>query len=286
MARCEDDRIATTRRVERALRVHSRFRLAIGVASALCVAAFTPSAFAQDRERDAPIGGGRGHAYHPSPQNFAGELRVGLFNPAVDSDPAFANCTSTISCSPYKTIFGTAPRVLISAELDWQALRIPDFGTIGPGVGVGYASISDPAPLASGLGPSGEDTTLQIIPFDLVAVVRADVLYRSLHVPLVPYVKAGLGYALWRTSNTLGTSHFNGVAGSGGSLGTHVAVGIALSLNPFDQYAARGFDDALGVNSTYVFGEWTREDLDGLGIQHHPLRVGGTSWTFGFTFEF
>jgi hypothetical protein len=273
---------------ERALRVPPRSRLAIGLAAAFASLACASSAAAQDRERDAPIGG-TGRSKFESPQNFAAEVRVGLFNPAIDSDPAFNNCRASASvptCAPYKKIFGTAPRLLVSAELDWQAFRIPWLGTIGPGIGVGYASISDPAPLANGSGPSGEQTTLQIIPFDLVAVLRADVLYRSLRIPLVPYVKAGLGYALWRASNDLGTSHAQGVAGTGASLGTHVAVGLALSLNPFDEYAARGFDDALGVNSTYIFGEWTREDLDGLGLQSDPLRVGGTSWTFGLTFEF
>jgi hypothetical protein len=40
------------------------------------------------------------------------------------------------------------------------------------------------------------------------------------------------------------------------------------------------------VNNTYAFAEYTRADLDGLGIQSDPLRVGGQSWTFGLAFEF
>jgi hypothetical protein len=42
----------------------------------------------------------------------------------------------------------------------------------------------------------------------------------------------------------------------------------------------------VGVNNTYAFAEYTRADLDGLGIQSDPLRVGGQSWTFGLAFEF
>jgi hypothetical protein len=42
----------------------------------------------------------------------------------------------------------------------------------------------------------------------------------------------------------------------------------------------------MGVNGTYLFAEWTREDYDGLGLQSDPLRVGGTNWTFGLAFEF
>jgi hypothetical protein len=271
--------------------VHSGPRLAIVLVAAIAAIAavgVASPALAQDREQEAPIdtpvGSHRHHVYE-SPQNFAAEIRFGLWNPAIDSDPA-------LSGAPFKQAFGTAPRLLVSAEFDWQAFRIPHLGTIGPGIGAGYASISRPAQLATcpptGSCESGETTTLQVFPFDLVAVLRADVLYRSFHVPLVPYVKAGLGYAIWRASNSLGTSRSKdgGVLGVGSSLGSHVAVGLALNLNPFDEYAARGFDESLGVNGTYLFAEWTREDLTGLGIQHDPMRVGGMSWTFGLALEF
>ncbi len=259
------------------LRAPTRATLA-AAASTLVACLAARSAAGQDRESEASIGT-RPRRHLDSPQNFAAEVRFGFFNPAIDTDPALVG-------APYKEIFGTAPRLLVSAEFDWQALRIPHVGSFGPGVGVGFTSISDPAPLASGTGPSGETTTLQIIPFDLVAVLRVDVLWRQFHIPLVPYAKGGLGYALWRASNTLGTSSYNGASGTGHSIGSHVAAGLALNLNLFDPYAARGFDDALGVNGTYIFGEWTREDLNGLGLQTDPLRVGGTSWTFGLAFEF
>jgi len=253
---------------------------AFGLAGAaiVCLLSATSPAFAQERRSD-PLAGISGRGHYESPQNFAAELRFGLLNPAVDSD-------HSLHGAPYKQVFGTAPRLLVSLELDWQALRIPYVGSFGPGLGVGFASISRPAVVTSTGLPSGETTSLTIIPFDLVGVLRVDVLWRAFGVPLVPYVKAGLGYALWRASNTLGTSHADGVSGAGHSLGSHVALGLAINLNPLDAYAARGFDDAMGVNGTYIFGEWTREDLDGLGIQSHALRVGGTSWTFGLAVEF
>jgi hypothetical protein len=127
---------------------------------------------------------------------------------------------------------------------------------------------------------------LWIIPMAAMAVLRVDVLWRDVGIPLVPYAKLGLAYALWRASNTLGTSSFEGVSGEGHSWGTHIAVGLSLNLNPFDVYAAQNFDDAMGVNGTYVFGEWTREDYNGLGFQSDPLRVGGTNWMLGLAFEF
>ncbi|HEX3770848.1 MAG TPA: MXAN_2562 family outer membrane beta-barrel protein, partial [Polyangiaceae bacterium] len=118
------------------------------------------------------------------------------------------------------------------------------------------------------------------------AVFRLDEFWREAHVPFVPYAKFGLEYALWRASNTLGTSNFNGVSGKGHSLGTHLAIGLAFNLNVFDSYAAQNIDDSLGINGTYLFAELQREDVTGLGLQSDALHVGGTNWAFGFAFEF
>jgi hypothetical protein len=232
--------------------------------------------------------GGR-HRSFESPQHFAAEVRFSPFTPAIDSDPALNGA------KPYEKVFGSSPRLLFSAEFDWQALRIPHFGTLGPGVAAGYTAMNANAQFTTpqnGTMTSGETTSLQIFPFDAMAVLRVDVLWRDLRIPLAPYVKFGLGYALWRASNTLGTSVYvdpstgKSISGEGHSWGTHFAIGLGLNLNIFDEYAAKNFDDAMGVNNTYLFAEWTREDLSGLGFQSDPLRVGGTSWTFGLAFEF
>jgi hypothetical protein len=249
--------------------------------AAVGLAALLTAESASAQRDDTTIGGRR--SVPESPQHFAFELRVAPFIPEVDSDPALGGKT------PYKQIFGTHERVLFSAEFDWQAYRIPYVGTIGPGVSVGYTSMSDPAPLSmpfNGMTQSGENTTLEIYPFYGAIVLRADAFWRRWRVPVVPYGKVGLAYALWRVSNTLGTEHFQGVSGTGGSLGTFVAVGVALNLNPLDVYAAREFDESLGVNGSYIFAEFARMDLSGLGIQSDPLRVGGNAWTFGLAFEF
>jgi hypothetical protein len=228
------------------------------------------------------------HQYN-SPQNFAAEVRFSAFTPAIDSDP------SLHGAAPYAQVFGTGPRLLVSAEFDWQALRIPHLGTLGPGIGAGFTAASGNAMFAmehNGTYESGETTSLDIYPFDALAVLRIDVLWHDLGVPIVPNVKAGFGVALWRATNTLGTSVYTdpktnqSVSGEGHSIGTHVALGIAFNLNVLDESAARDWDESSGVNSTYLFAEWTREDLDGLGLQAAPLRVGGTSWTFGLAFEF
>jgi hypothetical protein len=263
--------------------VRKRSTMARVLSLALIVGSLFEASGARAQGIDQPIGGVK-RTKKESSQNFAAEIRFAPFTPDVDSDPALKGAT------PFARIFGSGPSFLFSGEFDWQALRIPHFGTLGPGVGAGYVKFSGNAPFtapqADGSSISGETTSLEIFPFYGVLVLRADAIWRELGVPLVPYGKVGVGYALWRASNTLGTSHAQGVVGIGHSLGTHVALGLALNLNPFDEYAAKTFDDSLGVNGTYIFAEWTREDLDGLGLQPAPLRVGGTSWTFGLAFEF
>jgi hypothetical protein len=243
---------------------------------------FGESARAQE-ERTDPLGGR--HKMYESSQHFALELRFAPFTPAVDSDPALHGKT------PFADTMHDFARLMFQMELDWQVLRIPHFGTLGPGFGIGYTKMSGPAQFVTAHGPegiltSGESTSLTIFPFYAVAVLRADVLWREGHVPLVPYVKLGLGYSIWRASNTVGTSDYNGHLGVGGSMGTQFGLGLAFNLNAFDEYSAKNFDESVGVNNTYAFAEYTRADLDGLGIQSDPLRVGGQSWTFGLAVEF
>jgi hypothetical protein len=230
------------------------------------------SAHAQENREDVLYGR---HKNYETPQKFAFELRFSPYYPQVDSEPGLQG-------TPLHDTFGGSDRLLFEAEFDWQVVRVPHFGTIGPGIGLGDTKPHG----ATGTTVSGETTSLSVYPIYVVAVARADVLWKEARIPLVPYAKLGLGYAIWRASNSLGTSQYNGVAGDGGSFGTQLGVGLAFNVNVFDEYAAKTFDESVGVNGTYVFAEYTRSDLDGLGIQQHPLRVGAEMATFGVTVEF
>lgn len=253
------------------------------------VAAFASSASAQEDRTDT-LGPLR-HQRYESPQNFAIELRFSSFRPQVDSDPNLNGCT------PFADIFGSGSSLLFGAEFDWEALRIPHVGTIGPGVGVGYVTFSANAPYSSTTKmsggcvtsngqTSGESTSLNIFPMYLVGVFRADGLWKDFGIPVIPYAKLGGAFALWQATNTLGTSVFNSTKGQGYSLGTQLALGIAFNLNILDPASAKEFDESMGVNSTLAFAEWTDASINGLGFQSDPLRVGGTSWTFGIAWEF
>lgn len=247
----------------------------------LAVVAFAAvSARAQDLELPSE---GVHHRYE-SPEHFNIQLGLSPFLPNVDSDPALHGKT------PFADAFGNGHTLMINAEIDWEALRIPHLGTLGPGLGIGYANFSGNAavsnPTPGGPTTSSEQTSLEIYPFYAVAVLRADAFWHEYGVPFVPYAKIGVATSLWRASNTLGTSHYNGIAGEGYTLGTQMSLGVAFVLNIFDPYAAREFDESMGVNTTAVFVEWSDASRDGLLVQSDPLHVGGTYWTFGMAFTF
>ncbi len=222
------------------------------------------------------------HKQFTSPQHFALEFRFGPYKPSIDSEPG-------VSGSPYQSVFGNSYRVLAAVEFDWQALRIPHFGSIGPGVSFGYTSMGAKANFStcppSGSCQSAETTSLDVFPLYAVGVLRLDVLMKDFNIPLVPYGKAGAGLAFWRASNDAGTSSYGGVAGKGHTWGTQFAAGLALSLNWLDPRAARSLDSAVGINNTSLFGEIMWANLNGFGGTG-SLHVGTTTFIGGLSLEF
>lgn len=249
------------------------------LAGALAAAGFMLTGDASAFELGTPA------AKHPyrSPQNFALELRFSPYYPAVDDEPGLTG-------TPFKNRFGDSPRVYIGVEFDWQTFRIPYLGTIGPGLGVGRVSMGRDSVTVTGR-PSGDEYSLDIYPMYLAAVLRADVLWRSLDFPLVPYGKVGVGMGLWSASNSGGTSKAQlpgdakPVAGEGMTLGTHVALGAMLALDIIDRGASRNADNAIGINGTYLYAEYYWLNLNGLA-QDKVLYVGTNTWAAGLAFEF
>ena len=212
-----------------------------------------------------------------SPQNGAVEVRFGPYNPRVDN---------SVPGSPYKDTFGTSTRYLFGLEGDWQILRIPHLGSLGAGLGWGYTRSSGYARLTADPGTlSDEQTTLSIMPMYLVGVLRADVLARDFGIPLVPYAKLGLGYALWWASDGGVTASSGNVKGKGVSYGPQYALGGMFLLDFLDQQTARDADNSLGINNSYIFGEWFNSELDAFGSKSH-MNVGANSWVLGLAIEF
>jgi hypothetical protein len=220
---------------------------------------------------------------HRSSQWFAFEMRFAPYWPAIDSQPGLTG-------TPYKDIFGTMPRLLVSGEIDAQLLKIPHFGSLGPGFSFGYTQMSAPAPLSGGGGTSAENTNIEIFPMYLVAVLRVDVLLRDFKIPIVPYAKLGIATTIWRSFTDSGTSTYVDPSGTshsafGATWGEQVALGGMLNLDWIDPRAAVSLDQATGINHTYLFGEWMFANLDNFGSSS-GLRVGTSTFCGGLAFEF
>ena len=193
------------------------------------------------------------------------EARFGAYNPRVDS--------SVPNGTPYADTFGSKTRFMFGLEGDWQVVRFPHFGTLGPGLGWGYTRASGYARLTSNLDERTDETTsLTIMPIYLVAVLRVDVLAREIGIPLVPYAKLGMGTALWWSADGGKTAYADGVKGTGISYGPQYALGGMFLLDVLDRQTARDADVSLGINNSYVFGEWYGSELDAFRLQQSTQR--------------
>lgn len=253
-----------------------RFALILSFALVSWLCTGKASAQTQATDEFGSVGGPGSRSHAESPQNAAVEVRFGRYIPQVDK---------SVPGSPYQGVFGKRSRYMFGLEGDWQLLRLPHLGTLGPGLGWGYTRASAQARITSTGMLSAEQTTLAIMPFYLVGVLRADVFAREFGVPLVPYAKVGLGYALWWASDGGTTSRENGVLGRGVSYGPQYALGAMFLLDVLDEQTALDADNGIGVNNSYVFAEWFDSELDAFGSKSR-LNVGANTWVVGLAIEF
>lgn len=252
-----------------------------GLLSAAIAAATMALAGSRPARAQAQLPGGDSFR---SPQRFAFELRFGPYRPDVDAE--FAG-----GAGPHRRFFGDDARVLSQLQLDYQIFS--SFGTLALGVGAGRFKESANAFVETGPGTipderTADRTSLTMYPLSLQLVYRFDALARRTGLPLVPYGKIGLAYALWTirdgNGNVAKTESPRG-RGRGGTRGWLAGAGLAFQLDVLDPGAARELDAQTGVNHTYLFAEWTRHDLSGLG-QEGALHLGDTTWSAGLLFEF
>lgn len=234
-----------------------------GVASAQGVDEFGPYG---------PIGDAR----EPTPQRVAAEFRVGPYWPKVDNE-------FNGGASPYRDVFGDSTHWAVGIEVDWQALRLWEFASLGIGGAVHYTAINGVTFDDSGQAIEGNRSKLQIVPMHAVAVLRFDYLVRQTQVPLAFYGKGGLGWAFWASSDSVRDSEYEGVNGSGASLGPLFAVGAMFLLDPIERKQARVLDEQWGINHSYVFFELLTSQL-GEGFDDQML-LGTDSWLLGVALE-
>jgi len=195
--------------------------------------------------------------------HFLFEIRFGPYWPHVDRD-------FSASPGPYEEFFGTKPRFYFGLEADWLPIHIPYVMSLGPGFGWGFTKASGSARRANDFTQKvdGTDTSLAIFPMHLSAVARIDGPLRDLDIPIVPYVKAGFGFASWRSGG--GTN-----SGGGTSGGFHLAVGGSIALNAFDPQTAIAMYEDTGIRYTHIWGEWMWNDMvTGLNVGTSTFIVG------------
>jgi hypothetical protein len=216
--------------------------------------------------------------------NFTFEFRFGPYWPEIDSE--FGDN------GPYERVFDNDAQFYFGIGLDWTPIRIPYVGRIGPGIGWGITPAEGKAINPATGRPSDVDTSLTIMPMNVSAVLRVDELLRKTKVPLAPYGKLGFGFATWSSSTANGTSEGacdpsdprRVCEAEDTTLGLHLALGVALTLDWVDQQRANNIQE-MGVGHLYLFGEWMHAALDGLGSRPQ-LQVGTSTFVGGVAIDF
>ncbi len=244
-----------------------RWRKAGGIAIALVLASGA-TARAQEPEKI-----NDDWATNPSAQtaglapDWGFELGVSLYRPAIDSE--FSN-----GLHPYADTFGTSRHLMSEVEFDrYLGHRV---GSWGAGLRIGYCKLTGTATLADGVTPSGDDTSLRLVPISLSALYRADGLPGLRVVPLIPYAKAGLDAMTWTAARSGDSASHTGL-----TLGWHLAAGLALGLNSFGLGSVKS-GEVAGPGA--LFFEWDYAAINGLGMSG-KLHVGDNTWVAGLMFD-
>jgi hypothetical protein len=226
--------------------------------SLLAAVALAPNAALADVDEWTAI-----EEFHPSPEHFGLELRVGSYMPLnLGAD--------------WETAFGSDLGPMLGIELDYYPTRIPYLGLVGGGVGLGWSEWSGTAPA---IPPSlqGEDEAFMTLPIYVVLTLRFDTLARELGFPLVITPKVGLDVVYWKTG-TETNQH------DGWSIGPRFAGKVSLELDFLEPRAARQLDEEWGVNHSELFFEpWYSMAGDLISSE---LPVSGWGWTVGLGLTF
>jgi hypothetical protein len=222
-------------------------------------------------------------------------LRLGPYTPQIDKQ------LGGPSPGPYEAMFGGAS---VMPMLDVDRVLWDDFGQLGVGISVGYMG-KKAHPYLIGTSPmdpnrprsEADENTVRMIPLALSAVYRFTYLDDEYGIPVVPYVRAGLGYYVWFIhkndnlaavckdgSDIVANPACDKNKGDGASLGVVGSIGIAIRAERIDHEAAKQMQQS-GLEHAGFFGELSIGKVDGFGSQS-KLSVGDTTWFAGVDFEF
>jgi hypothetical protein len=192
------------------------------------------------------------------PEGFALEARVGPYHPDLGDS--------------FDSFFSGDDGPLLAMELDVIGYRLDDVLYVGGGGGIGWMNFTGKTRDMAGAQTS-EDTSFEVVPLNLVAVLRVDVLARQLGIPFLFAGKLGYQWAHW-SAESGGQDD-----ASGWSLGLVYGAQIALDLDTFEPSAARRMDEEWGINHSFLFLE-----LFGFEPGGDSLDIGDLTWTAGLGF--
>lgn len=214
-----------------------------------------------------------------SPRTFTLELKLGPYKPMID-EATFSNLGPQDQ-RPYARVFGDTP--MLMGEIGLEYMIFQKFGTISAGVGVAYAEKFGKAVDAESGMRAAQSTGLRILTVRPGISYRFDLLALKYKIPLVPYVKGQFVTMPWWVVNGGALEYADGRPGQGVSFGAAGTVGLSFMLDILDQRLARDFDSSMGVNHTYLFGEFNLQEIFTTGAS--PLLLSSRHWLFGLAFD-
>jgi hypothetical protein len=223
-------------------------------------------------------------------------VRAGPYIPGIDDQIGTKNSQGK---GPYQAMFGGYN---IVPMLDVDRVLWDRLGQLGAGISIGYLGKSAKAfqttPIAgtTDIFPRapGDTNSFHLIPLALSAVYRFTYPDDEYGIPLIPYVRAGLGYYIWWV--TAPNGDFASVCKDGGmspcekdtaagaSLGFVGSIGLSLRAERIDAAAARSMRES-GIEHAGFYAELSYGKVDGFGSST-KLSVGDTTWFAGAEFEF
>ncbi len=250
---------------------------ALGAGLVLAAATWAPAARAETDSTRAKPAGRFGMGL---------ELRGGPYLPrmATEGGPA-AEAFERIFGTPSGGAYRLDPNPLFRLGADLQLLR--GVGTLGIGGSFGFMQFVGRGLFADG-SRSTDTSVLNILPLELTAFYRFDLLEDRAGIPIIPYVRGGLAYHVWWVTNGTGeiasvTDGGQELEARGGKLGFTASVGAALLLNFLEPGTARSLYESTGFRGTYLFGQLDVMEVDGFGGDGFDLS--DLTWSVGLSFE-
>jgi len=209
--------------------------------------------------------------YRPTEQDLAFELRLGPYLPAL---PNTAGTTPS-----FAEELNRDHRVMLGVEADWQALRVPEVLSVGPGAGMGYTRLSNWGTLNGG----AYSASLKIWTQWVWAVLRFDMLQQKFQIPFVFYGKLGAARASFWSNNRPPYNNTKNLHETGSAQGLAWAAGAMFDLGFLEPSRSQRMDAITGVNHMYLFWEWYKFNLDDFGNGVNQL--GDSTWALGWALD-